>query len=218
MKPPTRVAAVLGGTLLAISLAGCAANTTASPEATVSAPSATAAASTDSGTQPTSGADSSVTAEHNDADVTFAQMMTVHHQGALEMSELAAQQATSSEVKDVAATIEAAQLPEIQLMGSWLTAWGEPLQPSDHAGMDHGGMDMNGMSQEQVMTELRQGTGADFDNQFLTAMIAHHEGAVVMAEEELRDGSNPEALELAQRIIDAQKTEIQQMQQLLQDL
>ncbi|RMB57054.1 DUF305 domain-containing protein [Tessaracoccus antarcticus] len=207
MKSPTRVAAVLGGTLLAISLAGCAA-TTASPEATTSAPSTAVAAPSDPG----------VAAEHNDADVTFAQMMTVHHQGALEMSELAAQQATSPDVKDVAATIEAAQLPEIQLMESWLTAWGEPLQASDHAGMDHGGMDMNGMSQEQVMTELRKGTGADFDNQFLTAMIAHHEGAVVMAEEQLRDGSNPEALDLAQRIIDAQKTEIQQMQQLLQDL
>lgn len=218
MKSPTRVAALLGGTMIAISLAGCAASTTASPEATASIPAATAAASTPADAQPTNDSSKGISAEHNDADVTFAQMMTIHHQGALEMSELAAQQATSSDVKEIAATIESAQLPEIQLMQSWLTAWGEPLEPSDHAGMDMSGMDMNGMSQEQVMAELQQKSGADFDNQFLSSMIAHHEGAVVMSAEELQDGNNPEALELAQRIIDAQQSEIQQMEQLLKNL
>ncbi len=39
-----------------------------------------------------------------------------------------------------------------------------------------------------------------------------------MSEEELTDGHNPEALDLAQRIIDAQQTEIAQMQQLLKNL
>lgn len=218
MKSSIRVAALLGGTMLALSLGGCAANTTAAPEVTTSIPAATATASTPADAQPTNDSSEGISEEHNDADVTFAQMMTIHHQGALEMSELAAQQATSSDVKDVAATIEAAQLPEIQLMQGWLTAWGEPLEPSGHAGMDHGGMDMDGMSQEQVMTELQQKTGADFDNQFLSSMIAHHEGAVVMAEEELRDGNNSQALELARVIIDAQETEIQQMQQLLKNV
>ena len=216
MKSSTRSAAALGGTMLAISLAGCAATSSAAPDATTISPPATA--STATGARPTNSPASGVAAEHNDADVTFAQMMTVHHQGALEMSELAARQATSSDVKVVAATIQGAQLPEIQLMQSWLTAWGAPLEPSGHAGMDHEGMDMNGMSQGQVMTELQQKTDADFDNQFLSSMIAHHEGAVVMAEVELRDGSNPHALELAQRIIDAQQVEIQQMQQLLKNL
>lgn len=217
MKSSTRVAAVLVGAMLAISLAGCAADPPAAPEATTSVPAATAT-STASGAQPTSDPPSVVDAEHNDADVTFVQMMTIHHQGALEMSELAAQQTASSEVKEVAATIEGAQLPEIQLMQSWLSAWGEPVEPGGHAGMDHGGMDMNGKSQEQVMAELQEGTGTEFDNQFLSSMIAHHEGAVVMAEEELRDGNNPQALELAQRIIDAQQIEIHQMQELLQNL
>jgi len=40
----------------------------------------------------------------------------------------------------------------------------------------------------------------------------------MMAEEHLRDGNNPESLQLAQLIIDAQQTEIQQMQQLLKNL
>ncbi len=218
MKTPTRVAALLGCTMLAISLVGCAASTTAAPEATNIIPTAKVTASTDTGARPTKDPTSGVAAEHNDADVTFAQMMTIHHQGALEMARLAVQQAESDEVKDLATTIEAAQGPEIELMGSWLSAWGEPREPAGHAGMDHGGMDMNGMSQEQVMTELLQKTGTDFDGQFLSSMIAHHEGALMMAEEQQRDGNNPESLQLAQLIIDAQQTEIQQMQQLLKNL
>ncbi len=218
VKPPTRIVALLGGTVLAISLAGCAANTAAAPAVTTAVPMATATASTTTEAEPTDGPASAVPAAHNDADVTFAQMMTIHHEGALEMAELAVEQAGSDEVKDLAATIEAAQLPEIELMESWLTAWGEPMEASGHAGMDHGGMDMDGMSQEQVMAELQQTSGADFDKQFLTAMIAHHEGAVMMAEEELGDGENSEALELAHLIIDSQQTEIQQMQEYLKNL
>ncbi len=49
------------------------------------------------------------TAGHNDADVTFAQQMILHHQQAIEMAELAETRADSQEVKDLAADIEAAQ-------------------------------------------------------------------------------------------------------------
>lgn len=213
MNVPTHLAAVLGGILL-VGLVGCADSTTAEPEATSDIPGTTSSAST----APDAPSSDGITAEHNDADVTFAQMMTIHHEGALEMSALAVDMANSGDVKDLAATIEAAQGPEIELMENWLKAWGEPLEPSGHEAMDHGGMDMNGMSQEQVMAELQQTSGPEFDNQFLTAMIAHHEGAVMMAEEELQAGENADALELAQRIIDAQETEIIQMQQLLEDV
>jgi len=204
---------VVGGLVLSISLVGCADGATEVP----GTPTGNSVSSAPADAQPTEDSASSVTAEHNDADVTFAQMMTIHHEGALEMATLAAQKADSEDVKDLAARIEAAQLPEIELMESWLTDWEEPLKPDGHAGMDMDGMDMNGMSQEEVMAELEQKTGADFDSEFLTAMIAHHEGAIAMSEEELTDGLNPQALDLAQLIIDAQQTEIQEMQQLLEN-
>lgn len=214
MNPLNSAAAIMGGLALVVSLAGCADDTEGTPGAptgnsSASSPSTTAEA------QPTSGSATGVSSEHNDADVVFAQMMTIHHEGALDMAKLAVQNAESQDVKDLASEIEAAQMPEIELMQSWLTEWDQPLEPEGHEGMDMGGMDMDGMSQEEVMAELQQKSGADFDTQFLTAMIAHHEGAVEMSEEELTNGLNPEALELAQRIIDAQQSEIQEMQQLL---
>jgi uncharacterized protein (DUF305 family) len=42
-------------------------------------------------------------------------------------------------------------------------------------------------------------------------MITHHEGAVAMAKDELAQGANPEAKQLAQAIIDSQSTEIAEM-------
>lgn len=213
---PRRVISAVFSLMLVVSLAACGDNNTAQPEATTEAPVSSASTPTAIDTPTIDESGPEVAEEHNAADVTFAQMMTIHHEGALEMAGLAAQEAQSEEVKAAAATIEAAQLPEIELMESRLTAWGEPLAPSaGHSGMDHGGMDMNGMSQEEVMAELADVSGVEFDKQFLTAMTAHHEGAVTMAEQELTDGLNPDALELAQVIIDAQTAEIDEMQELM---
>ena len=102
-------------------------------------------------------------------------------------------------------------------MSGWLSAWGEDPMPadSDMPGMDHSGMDMDGRSQEEVMAELRGLSGADFDRQFLTSMIAHHQGAIEMAQTQLADGRDPQAIELAQKIIADQEAEIEEMQGLL---
>ncbi|MCW5954272.1 MAG: DUF305 domain-containing protein, partial [Propionibacteriaceae bacterium] len=42
---------------------------------------------------------SDASAAHNAADTEFAQMMIIHHQGAIEMADLAVQQAATPEVK-----------------------------------------------------------------------------------------------------------------------
>lgn len=157
-------------------------------------------------------------ADHNDADTQFAQMMIVHHEGAIEMAELAVEQAEMPEVRALGERISAAQGPEIELMAGWLDDWDEAA-PSELGmeGMDHGGMDMDGMGQDEVMADLHGLRGADFDERFLRMMIAHHEGAIEMSEDELDDGQNAEALDLAQTIIDAQEAEITEMEELLTD-
>lgn len=52
-----------------------------------------------------------------------------------------------------------------------------------------------------------------FDLRFIDAMIPHHEGAVIMAQEALQKSNRPEIRQLAQAIIDAQKQEISQMKE-----
>ena len=163
--------------------------------------------------------DESAADAHNAADTEFAQMMIDHHEGAIEMAELAAATAASAEVRALGERIAAAQGPEIELMSGWLVAWDEDLPAdADMGGMGHEGMQMEGMDQETAMAELSGLTGAEFDRRFLELMIEHHRGAIVMAEEVRGEGENAEALRLAGAIIDDQTAEITEMTNLLNAL
>ena len=158
-----------------------------------------------------SGSDAS--SEFNEADVMFATDMITHHRQAVEMAELAETRAKGAEVKDLAARIKQAQDPEIQQMSAWLTAWGKPI-PGDHGGMDMSGS-MPGMMSTQEMGDLMNASGAEFDQMFLTMMIAHHQGAIEMAQAEQADGMNADAIALAAQVEQAQTEEIATMQALL---
>ena len=147
---------------------------------------------------------------HNDADVSFAQMMIPHHEQAIEMSALAETRAESQDVKELAAAIKAAQDPEIQTMEGWLESW-DATGPSHDMTHD----EMPGMVDEKTMGELGKATGAEFDRLFLTSMIAHHEGAIAMAQSEKSDGVHKGALRLADQIIKTQTAEITRMQGML---
>ncbi|GEK19882.1 DUF305 domain-containing protein [Cellulomonas xylanilytica] len=200
-----RLAAAAAVTTLALSLAACSSNPSSDD------------ASAGSGDATTS-ADAQV-ATHNEADTEFAQMMIVHHQGAIEMADLAVSKGTHPEVKALGEQISAAQQPEIEQMTEWLEAWGESAPDAmEHGGMDHGGMEMNGMDQEGAMAELESLSGTEFDQRFLELMIAHHQGAIEMSEQEIADGENSDARALARTIIDAQNAEITEMTNLHSDL
>jgi len=156
-------------------------------------------------------------AAHNDADVEFAQMMIPHHEQAVEMAQLAPDRAESTEVKDLAMQIEDAQAPEIDQMEGWLADWDEEVGGAmdDSGSTDHGG---SGMMSDQEMTDLEDASGAEFDRLFLEMMLAHHTGAVEMAETEIAEGEFPDALALAEAIKSAQEAEIAGMKTLLEEL
>lgn len=156
------------------------------------------------------------TAEFNDADVTFAQLMIPHHEQAVEMAELAASRAQDARVLDLADRVSAAQDPEIEQMSGWLQEWGQDL-PEDMGGMDHGS-DMGGMMSEDQMAALEAASGPGFDLMWLQMMTGHHAGAIAMAQTEIDDGQNADAIDLAGAIIAAQQAEIDEMDALLVEL
>jgi uncharacterized protein (DUF305 family) len=156
-------------------------------------------------------------ASYSTADVQFAQMMIPHHAQAVQMAELAATRATDPELKALAATIKSAQQPEIDTMLGWLNAWGQPTaQPGGHNMPGMGAMP--GMMTEQDMNQLQAASGVDFDRQFTRMMIAHHNGAIQMARDETKNGSNPDAIRLALAIEQAQTTEVALLQKILDRL
>jgi uncharacterized protein (DUF305 family) len=146
----------------------------------------------------------------NDADVTFAQNMIPHHQQAIDMAKLVDTHTERPELRQLADGMIATQGQEITQLQGWLRAWGKPATPE---GMGHGGMEMPGTMSEADMDHLMQSTGADFDLAFVEMMAAHHQGAIDMAKTELQDGSLPEVKQFAQKVIDDQQKEINQLKQ-----
>jgi uncharacterized protein (DUF305 family) len=152
-------------------------------------------------------------AEANDADVMFATMMREHHAQAVEMSDLIlGKDGVDERVRALAETIKAAQQPEIEKMEGWLEEWG--VDAADSGAMDHG----SGMMSADDMQALEDASGADAARLFLEQMIEHHDGAIDMAQDEVDDGRDSEAVALAQEIIEAQTTEIAEMEAILATL
>lgn len=149
-------------------------------------------------------------AEHNDADVTFLSQMIPHHEQAVEMAELASTRAERPEVTELADTIISTQNAEIEQMRSLLQAWGEP-EPESGGGHGGGHDQMPGMMTPEQMEQMQAASGAEFDQMFIEHMIAHHEGAIEMADTVLTEGASPEVKQLAEDIRTAQQQEIDQM-------
>jgi uncharacterized protein (DUF305 family) len=171
-------------------------------------------ASTDAGHGEPTSARSGAQTEHNEQDMAFVQAMIPHHQQAVEMSTMAAEQATDPKVKDLADRIKGAQDPEIQRMTDLYDTWGESMEDMpgmDHGGMDHGGMSGPGMMSDKEMRQLEKAKGAAFDRMWVQMMIKHHQGALDMAQDELDKGADADAKALARQILDAQKAEIEEM-------
>lgn len=202
-----------------LALAACGETTESdNTDATISATStATTTAETTATTTATTEADGEISADHNDADIMFAQMMIPHHQQAVEMSEmLLVKEGIPAHVVEFAQGVIDAQGPEIDRMNAMLEAWGQQPVTGGMGEMDHGGM--SGMMSQEDMTALEEAQGTEAARLYLEQMTAHHEGAVDMARDEVADGQNPHAITLAEQIINDQEAEIAQMQQMLTDL
>lgn len=154
-------------------------------------------------------ATASSTASFNAADVTFAQMMKPHHEGAVAMSDvLLAKQGIDQRVVDLAKAIKAAQQPEIVQLSTWLKAWG--------ADSNMAGMNMSMAPGDMSALEKAQGTEAA--KLFLQQMTVHHQSAIQMAQAEITNGKDPAAKKLAQDIVTSQTAEIETMKTILASL
>jgi uncharacterized protein (DUF305 family) len=142
--------------------------------------------------------------EYSAADISFAEMMIPHHEQAIVMSEIALTNSSSEEILVLAQEIKDAQSPEIVQMKNWTG-----VNSSTHMGHM-----MDGMLSESQIQQLRDSEGAIFDRLFLEGMIAHHEGAITMAQK-VTESENEEVAALAAAIIEAQEKEIAFMKELI---
>jgi uncharacterized protein (DUF305 family) len=135
----------------------------------------------------------------------FLVEMIPHHQEAVDSSRKIMAITERPQLQSLAVEIIEAQEAEIQQMREWLTL----LYPDRHAHIRYQPMmrDPEGMSVQEA------------EKAFLEDMIHHHEMAVMMAEQLLKDdlAGNPEVKEMAGLVIESQNEEIELMKKWLQN-
>ena len=156
----------------------------------------------------------------NKADQKFVQEMIPHHEQAVVMSEMVSNVEVSGETAALAAEIISAQASEIELMKSFLSEWGVEFDPNSdpHAGHMMSGDESHGMMTDEELAELENSMGSNFEKMWLTMMLAHHKGAIKMAETVIADGKDTRVKTLAETIISAQQKEIELINSLLANL
>jgi uncharacterized protein (DUF305 family) len=124
--------------------------------------------------------------EPTDADIKFMQGMIMHHGQAVEMTKMVAVKSHNPDVLELGKKIDISQTDEMGFMKRWLQDRGKSIsEMADMPGMDMSSMMpmMPGMLTKEQMDALRKATGPEFDHLFLTGMIQHHTGALVMVKE-----------------------------------
>ena len=168
-------------------------------------------------------------------DISFMQGMIMHHSQAVEMAELLRTRSHNKKLQALGKRISISQTDEIKYMKQWLEDRGQPasMAHGPHgslrherdgqrmAGMDMGSMPlMPGMLTPQQMQALAKATGPSFDHLFLTGMIQHHGGALVMVQD-LFDtpgaGQDNVLFDFATDIDNTQRAEIKIMQGMLKE-
>jgi uncharacterized protein (DUF305 family) len=158
------------------------------------------------------------------ADISFMQGMIGHHAQAVVMAHLVPSRSTHASVRLLAERIDVAQQQEITQMQRWLEAHGATVPAADtgaahaHHMMGDLPMLMPGMLTAEQMGRLSAASGAAFDSLFLTFMIQHHEGALVMVAKLFStqgSGQEPAIYEFASDVDAGQRAEIARMRALL---
>ena len=162
-----------------------------------------------------------------EADISFMQGMIMHHSQAVEMTDLLRTRSRNKDLQSLGKRISISQTDEMKYMKQWLEDRGQPLSMGGMKGMDHGSMHnmdmgsrplMPGMLTSQQMQALSKATGRAFDHLFLTGMIQHHTGALVMVRD-LFDtpgaGQDAVLFDFANDVDNTQRAEINIMQGML---
>ncbi len=136
----------------------------------------------------------------------FIEGMIPHHQEAIDTAkEVIERGGTTPEIKTLVENIVVAQEKEIADMKQWYQNWyGEEY-------VDNG-------TYQPMMRELATLSGTELDKAFLSDMIPHHMGAIMMARSVQPYVEHDEVKQLTDAIVTTQSEEITLMQKLLTEI
>ncbi|MET8987682.1 DUF305 domain-containing protein [Nonomuraea wenchangensis] len=162
----------------------------------------------------------------------FARDMAVHHAQAVDMSFVVRDKRPAKEISSLAFDIINTQANQRGMFLGWLQQWGLDQAGHDRpmawmSGHGHGAATytagpaaastglMPGMASPEELARLKAADGTQAEVLFLQLMIRHHEGGVEMAEGLLDLSTRSEVVNMAQKIVQGQSSEIKLMTDLL---
>ena len=172
------------------------------------------------------------------AEAGFARDMQVHHQQGVELAMIIRDLTDDPDVRLLGYDIATTQAQQAGQMYGWLAEWGLPQAGSEPSmtwmtrpaepGAGHATHDsqdahathtpgdpMPGLATPQQIAELQGLEGRAAEVMFLELMIAHHQGAVEMAEAALERSTNDVVVDLSNSIVASQQAEIDLMNDML---
>jgi uncharacterized protein (DUF305 family) len=168
------------------------------------------------------------------AEAGFARDMQVHHLQGVQLAMIVRDLTDDPDVRLLAYDIATTQGQQSGQLYGWLSEWGlsqagsEPsmtwMSRPGRSGSTHGhdstaspGAAMPGLATDAQIAELSAASGVEAEKIFLTLMIAHHKGAVEMAEGVLDRATRPTVRSFANAVATSQQAEIDLMTGMLAD-
>lgn len=171
------------------------------------------------------------------AEAGFARDMQTHHNQGVELAMIVRDLTDDDEVRLLAYDIATTQAAQSGMMKGWLNVWDLPEYSSDPSmtwmtrpaldgsGHNHGSGDsahepgepMPGLATPEQIAELKGLTGVEAERMFLELMIAHHQGAIDMAEAVLDRSTNSTVRTFATGVVKSQDSEIDLMNAMLEE-
>ncbi|CAM4205402.1 MULTISPECIES: DUF305 domain-containing protein [Pedobacter] len=144
-----------------------------------------------------------------DPDNDFAMMMTMHHQGAIDMANAELKDGTDATMKAIAQKMISAQTQEIAQLNTFLQAHPAHLSVPEFDAQMMMGMEKMGRNADLQIINGR------IDHDFAILMAQHHQSAIEMSKMELDYGTHSEMKTMASNIIEDQEKEIKELQEWL---
>jgi uncharacterized protein (DUF305 family) len=140
-----------------------------------------------------------------EVDRDFVAMMIPHHQGAVDIAEAELRYGHNELLLRICQEIIAEQLQEIAAMR---VAIGAQLSQKDLLGNEGSFLRENTTAMNKMMSAMSAKPTGNIDRDFVAMMLPHHQGAIDMAQAELRCGRDAQLRRIAQEIIVDQMQEI----------
>ena len=150
-------------------------------------------------------------------DLQFIDTMSMHHQHGIDMAKLAVSKATNTQLRELARKMASSQQKDITQMRTWRNKWYSKMPKAMNMqmpGMSHSSHEEMMKQMSEHMDKLKNATGRDFDMAFIDTMIPHHQQAIEMSRDAVQKAQHAELKALAQKTIDEQQKEIEELSRL----